>query len=331
MVGGDLMPEYVIETYGLTKIYRSGGGTVVAVDKLDFTVEKASIFGLLGPNGAGKTTLLMMLTGLILPTSGSGKVLGYDIVKESREIRRRAGLLPEGFGLYEHLTAEQNLEYIAALNDIPKLERGKRIEDVLTIVGLYEVKDRKVSGFSRGMKQRLGIAQTLLKDPELLLLDEPTAGLDPEGSKAFKDLVLKLNSEGKTIVLSTHLLFEVGPLCSSIAIMNRGRIAVQGRVKDLISKLMSEEGYKIYVEVRGDAGKLASALTGMEGVRSVRIGVDSLYIDSTKDIRVEIVKIASEIGFDISSIRVEEPSLEDLFIRYYRGEDPDAQRIHGCI
>ncbi|MEM1559715.1 MAG: ABC transporter ATP-binding protein, partial [Candidatus Bathyarchaeia archaeon] len=257
-------------------------------------------------------------------TNGSGRVLGYDIVRESREIRRRVGFLPEGFGFYEHLTAEQNLEYIAALNDIPKPERRKRIEDILSLVGLYEVKNRRVSSFSRGMKQRLGIAQALIKDPELLLLDEPTAGLDPEGSRAFKDLVLKLNSEGRTIVLSTHLLFEVGPLCSSIAIMNRGRIVVQGRVKDLISKLMSEVGYKIYVEVRGDLGKLASALTGMEGVRGVRIGVDSLYVDSTKDIRVDIVKIASDMKVEISSIRVEEPSLEDLFIRYYRGEASNA-------
>lgn len=208
------------------------------------------------------------------------------------------GFLPEGFGLYEHLTAEQNLEYIAALNDMPKPERRKRIEDILAIVGLYEVKDRRVSGFSRGMKQRLGIAQALLKDPELLIMDEPTAGLDPEGSKTFKDLVSKLNSEGRTIVLSTHLLFEVGPLCSSIAIMNRGRIVVQGRVKDLVSKLMSEEGYKIYVEVRGDSGRFASALMGMDGVRGVRMGLDGLYIDSTKDIRVDIVKIASELGIE---------------------------------
>ena len=314
------MPEYVIETHGLTKVYKSGGGMIVAVDKLDFTVEKSSIFGLLGPNGAGKTTLLMMLTGLILPTSGSGKVLGYDIVRESREIRRRVGFLPEGFGFYEHLTAEQNLEYIAALNDIPKLERRKRIEDILALVGLYEVKDRKVSGFSRGMKQRLGIAQALLKDPELLMLDEPTAGLDPEGSKAFKDLVSKLSKEGKTVVLSTHLLFEVGPLCDSIAIINRGRIVVQGKVKDLVSRLMEEEGYKIHVEVRGDAGKLATALSGMDYVKSVRMGVDGIHIDSTKDIRVDVVKLASELGLEISSLRVEEPSLEDLFIRYYKGE-----------
>ena len=314
------MPEYVIETHGLTKVYKSGGGMIVAVDKLDFTVEKSSIFGLLGPNGAGKTTLLMMLTGLILPTSGSGKVLGYDIVRESREIRRRVGFLPEGFGFYEHLTAEQNLEYIAALNDIPKLERRKRIEDILALVGLYEVKDRKVSGFSRGMKQRLGIAQALLKDPELLMLDEPTAGLDPEGSKAFKDLVSKLSKEGKTVVLSTHLLFEVGPLCDSIAIINRGRIVVQGRVRDLVSRLMEEEGYKIHVEVRGDAGKLATALSGMDYVKSVRMGVDGIHIDSTKDIRVDVVKLASELGLEISSLRVEEPSLEDLFIRYYKGE-----------
>ncbi|MEM3103881.1 MAG: ABC transporter ATP-binding protein, partial [Candidatus Bathyarchaeia archaeon] len=195
--------SYAIETHDLTKIYKSEGKTVVAVDHLNLKVERGLVFGLLGPNGAGKTTLIMMLTGLTLPTSGSGKVLGYDIVKESLQIRRKVGLLPDPFGFYDHLTAEQNLEYIAALNDMPKAERRKRIEEVLTTVGLYEVKDRKVGGFSRGMKQRLGIAQALIKDPELLIFDEPTAGLDPEGARAFREQVAKLSKEGKTIMLST--------------------------------------------------------------------------------------------------------------------------------
>jgi len=314
------MTEYIIETYKLTKVYKSSSGTIVAVDKLDFTVEKASIFGLLGPNGAGKTTLIMMLTGLILPSSGSGKVLGYDIVKESLEIRRRVGLLPEGFGFYDHLTAEQNLEYIAALNDIPKPERRKRIEEALSAVGLYEAKDRQVSGFSRGMKQRLGIAQALLKDPELLILDEPTAGLDPEGSRAFKELMLKLRGEGKTVILSTHLLFEVGPLCSSIAIMNRGKIMIQGRVKDLIEKFMAEKGYRIKVEGVSEPERLASAIAELRNVKDVRVKENNIYVDSISDIRADIARLASDLGLKILSLTLEEPSLEDIFMKYYRGE-----------
>lgn len=310
--------SYAIETYNLTKVYRSEGKTVVAVDNLSLKVEKGLVFGLLGPNGAGKTTLIMMLTGLTLPTSGSGKVLGYDIVKESLQIRRRVGLLPDPFGFYDHLTAEQNLEYIAALNDIPKAEREKRIEDVLKTVGLYEVKDRKVGGFSRGMKQRLGIAQTLIKDPELLIFDEPTAGLDPEGARAFRELVVRLSKEGKTVMLSTHLLFEVGPLCNYIAIINRGRLIVQGKVRELIERLMAEEGYRIRVKATGDVQTLIANIAQLNEVGEVKREGDTILIKASKDIRSEVSKIALSLGLEISTLQVEEPSLEDLFMKYYR-------------
>jgi len=312
--------SYVIETYDLTKIYKSEGRSIVAVDHLNLKVEKGSVFGLLGPNGAGKTTLIMMLTGLTLPTSGSAKVLGYDIIKESIQIRRKVGLLPDPFGFYDHLTAEQNLEYIAALNDIHKSERKKLIEDVLTTVGLYEVRDRKVGGFSRGMKQRLGIAQALLKNPELLIFDEPTAGLDPEGARAFRELVVKLSKEGKTIMLSTHLLFEVGPLCNSIGIINRGRLIVQGKVRELIEKLMAEEGYKIRVKGRGDVQSLVSAIMRLSDVNKVEREDDAVIVRAKRDVRAEISKLASSYGVEISTLQMEEPTLEDLFMRYYRME-----------
>jgi ABC-2 type transport system ATP-binding protein len=312
--------EYAIEVFDLTKVYRSEGKEIRAVDNLNLNVEKGSIFGLLGPNGAGKTTLIMMLTGLTLPTSGSGKVLGHDIIKESLQIRKKVGLLPEGFGFYDHLTAEENLNYVAALNDIPKDERKKRIEDALASVGLLEVKDRKFGGYSRGMRQKLGIAQALLKNPELLILDEPTAGVDPEGARAIRELVLKLNREGKTIMLSTHLLFEVGPICDSIAIINCGRLVLQGRVRDLLEKLMAEEGYRIKIEGSGEVGAFAEALSSLDGVKSVRLEGKAVHVLAVKDVRADIGKLSSKYNIEIITLELQQPSLEDLFIKYYRRE-----------
>jgi ABC-2 type transport system ATP-binding protein len=310
--------EYVIETDGLTKIYRSEGREVLALDHLNLKVKRNSVFGLLGPNGAGKTTLIMTLIGLTLPTSGSAKVLGLDVVKESLKVRRKVGVLPEGAAFYDHLTAEQNLNYIAALNDIPKEARRSRIEEALRVVGLLDVKDRKVGGFSRGMKQRLGIAQALLKDPELLIFDEPTAGLDPEAARAFKDLALKFRDGGKTVVISTHLLFEVGPLCDHVAIINRGRIVVQGNVKELVEKMMAEEGYRIRVWGRGNVGKLVEALANLKGVKDVRLEENYIVINAASDIRTEVSRLAPECGVEVATLELLTPSLEDLFMKYYK-------------
>jgi len=311
--------EYAIETYELTKIYKSEGKKVLALDHVNLKVERNSVFGLLGPNGAGKTTLIMTLIGLTLPTSGSAKVLGFDVVKESLEIRRKVGVLPEGADFYDHLTARQNLNYIAALNNIPKAEREKCIEEKLKIVGLQNVKDRKVGGFSRGMKQRLGIAQALLKDPELLIFDEPTAGLDPEAARAFKDMVLKLRKD-KTVMLSTHLLFEVGPLCDHVAIINRGKIVVQGSVKELVEKFMAEEGYKIRVWGRGVAGKFVEALANLKDVKDIKLEGEYIIISAASDVRVEVSRLASECGVEVATLELLTPTLEDLFIKYYKWE-----------
>jgi len=273
----------------------------------------------------------MMLTGLSLPTSGSAKVLGYDIVKESVKIRRNVGILPEGFGFYDHLTAQQNLNYVAALNDIPKEERGKRVEEALNIVGLQEVKDRKLGGFSRGMKQRLGIAQALMKNPELLIFDEPTAGVDPEGARAFKDLVLRLSKDGKTVMLSTHLLFEVGPLCDTVAIINHGKFVVQGNVKELVGKLMVEEGYRIRVGGTGNFGAFTNGLMDLKNVKEVKLEGGYILVRAVSDIRVEVGKLASKCGVEVSTLDLLEPSLEDLFIKYYKIEGIPHTHNEGIV
>jgi len=312
--------DYVIEANDLTKVYKSEGKPVLAVDHLNLKVERGSVFGLLGPNGAGKTTFIMMLIGQTLPTSGTAKVLGYDAVRESVQIRRKVGLLPEGFGFYDHLTAQQNLNYVAALNDIPKNEREKRIDEALTTVGLHEVKERKFGGFSRGMRQRLGIAQVLIKNPEFLIFDEPTAGVDPEGQRAFRDLVLRLNKEGKTVMLSTHLLYEVGPVCFSLGIINRGRFVVQGNVKDLVGRLMAEEGYRIRVEGTGNLGAFMDGIRELKGVKEVKLEGGLIFINAASDVRVEVGKMASTHGVEVSTLDLQEPSLEDIFMKYYSSE-----------
>ncbi|MCX8168602.1 MAG: ABC transporter ATP-binding protein [Candidatus Methanomethylicia archaeon] len=311
--------KYVIETEGLTKIYRSEGKIIKALDNLNLKVECGKIFGLLGPNGSGKITLIMTLIGLIMPTSGSARVLGFDIIKDSIEIRKRVGVLPEGADFYDHLTAKQNLLYVEALNGIGKTEREKRVEELLKIVGLEDAKDRRVGGFSRGMKQRLGIAQALLKNPELLIFDEPTAGLDPEAARTFKNFVLKLKNEGKTIMLSTHLLFEVGPLCDDIAIINLGRIVLQGSVKELVERFIAEEGYKIRVQGKGvNIGSFTNAILNLKDVKNVKIEKEYILVEATRDIRAEINRLALDYDIEIIILEFITPTIEDLFIKYYK-------------
>ena len=308
--------ENVVETSELTKIYGSGKEAVTAVDHVNLQIEKGTISGILGPNGAGKTTLIMMLTGLVIPTSGSATVFGHDILKDSVQIRRKVGLLPEGFGFYGHLTAKQNLNYIAELNDIPRAERAETIDQALKAVALDEFQDRKVGAYSRGMTQRLGIAQALIKDPELLILDEPTAGVDPAGARVFKDLVATLNNErGKTIIMCTHLLHEVGPLCTHVAIINKGRFGTTGRVDEIVKKMLEEEGYRIIVEATGDIHAFAKELKSVTEIIDLEVKDGNISIRAATDVRAQITKMAATKGVEILSIRRLEPSLEDIFMK----------------
>jgi len=309
----------VIETSALVKVYGSRHGAVRALDGIDFNVEAGTITGLLGHNGAGKTTLLNILSGLLLPTSGSARVLGMDVVKDSKMIRRRTGLLPEGFSLYETDTAEENLKYIAALNDINGLEREKRIESALEVVGLHGMEDRRYSSFSRGMKQKLGIATLLVKDPEVFMLDEPTAGLDPEAAREFKDLMTRLSHEhGKTVLVSTHLLQEVAVLCTNITIITRGRIMLSGKVSDLRRELLEKTGYKIVLESR-QREELVGNIRSIAGVQNIHEEGDLVTVEASRDIREDVAELALAKSLKITTIYCNQPSLEDIFMKYYEG------------
>ncbi len=226
--------EYAIETFSLTKVFSDwwGRDKVIAVDELNLRVRYNEVFGLLGPNGSGKTTTLKLLLGLLYPTKGTAVVLGGD--GANPKINARIGFLPEESYLYRYLNARETLDFYGRLFSLPAKVRKMRIEALLDMVGLKAVANRPVGTFSKGMARRIGLAQALINDPDLLILDEPTTGLDPIGTKQIKDLILKLAERGKTILLCSHLLADVEDVCDRIAILYGGRIQAEGQVKDLL-------------------------------------------------------------------------------------------------
>lgn len=232
------MEEYLIEAKGLTKTY----GNLKAVDGLTISIRKGEIFGFLGPNGAGKTTTILMFLGLTEPTQGYVRVCGFDPVKDPLSVKRRTGYLPEHLGFYDDMTARQNLLFVARLNGISDSSSFARIERALEEVGLKEVADKRVSTFSKGMRQRLGIAEVLIKEPELVLLDEPTIGLDPESTIHMLDMIRSLSREkGMTVFLSSHLLDQVQRISDRVGIMIKGRLVAEGPIEELAKKKLGVE------------------------------------------------------------------------------------------
>lgn len=227
--------DVVIETRGLTKTYRDfwGRPKVRALNALDLEIRRGEIFGLLGPNGSGKSTTIKLVLGLLFPTAGQALVFGNDAVEVTKN--ERIGYLPEESYLYKFLNAEETLDFYGRLFDMPAAVRKQRIEELITMVGLNRARKRQLREYSKGMTRRIGLAQALINDPELLLLDEPTSGLDPIGAREMKDLILKLRDQGKTIVMSSHMLADVQDVCDRIAILHEGELKELGRVKDLLT------------------------------------------------------------------------------------------------
>ena len=309
------MSQPMIETQELTKIYED----ITAVNHLNLAVNEGEIFGFLGPNGAGKTTTILLLMGLSVPTFGTATVGGYDIIKESKEVRRIAGQLPEFAGYYGDLTAEQNLDYVGRLNDLSRTERERRIAELLEDVGLTEWKDMKVEKFSRGMKQRLGIAQALIKRPKLVFFDEPTIGLDPAGTKEIRDMILKLNKDqGLTVFVSSHLLHEVQLTCSRVGIINRGRLVVTDTIENLTKGLTGEEGKSIEFKLHKTTPELLEELETIDGVTSVNQDKDRLYVHMERDSTMEVSQTIVKHGALILLMKPREYTLEEIYMEYYQ-------------
>ena len=305
---------YAIEIENLTKSY----GNFKAVDNLTLKVEKGITFGFLGPNGAGKTTTILSMIGLIIPDSGSIRILGEDVFREPVKVKERIGYLPENATIYEELTAWRNLEFFANFYKMSRQEKEKRIEELLKMVGLWDVRYRKVKTFSKGMKQRLLLAQALINDPEVLILDEPTSGLDPEGAYLVKNIVREERKKGKTVFFSSHILSEVEELSNRVGIIVKGKLRALGPLEDIKRQFMELEGYEIKVETKQKLPQIELP----EIIRIEKVNENKAIIFAKEDIREQLSELLAKKGATIVSLKVEEPSLEDVFLRtvYKRGD-----------
>jgi ABC-2 type transport system ATP-binding protein len=308
------MSDTVIETHGLTKRY----GSATAVDGISFTVGRGEIFGLLGPNGAGKTTTILMLLGLTEVTSGSVSVLGHDPVREPLQVKRMVGYMPDTVGFYDHMTAIDNLRYTAALIGIPSAERGKRIAAALDRVGLPDVGNQRVGTFSRGMRQRLGLAEILMKDVSIAILDEPTSGLDPQATVELLEAIRGLKRDGVAVLLSSHLLERVQSVCDRVALFSQGRIALIGRVPELARQVLGG-GYA--VEVEADGAGLGEKLAAVPGVRAVEpTGPGRYRLLAEGDVRPQAAAAVVHAGGQLRRLSVEDPSLDAIYNRYFQAQ-----------
>jgi len=305
----------VIETNNLTKRYREK----LAVNELTLAIQEGEIFGFLGPNGAGKTTTILMLLGLTEPTSGQVSVCGFDPTHEPLEVKKRVGYLPENPGFYEDLSARENLLYMARLNRIPEDEARRRTAEVLEQVGLSEDGRRLVKEYSRGMKQRLGIAEVLVKNPLAIILDEPTLGIDPDGAIRILELIRSLNRERNlTVMLSSHALQQVQSICSRVGIIVKGRLIVQGQMDELGRAILKERQWNFLLEVGGAANGLESELRRINGVDEIERRSHGLFLRCTRDVRAEVMALLARNNLPLLQLRSEDPTLEEIYLKYFR-------------
>lgn len=315
------MSEYVIETVNLTKKYDG----FTAVNNLNLRVEKGEVFGLLGPNGAGKTTTILMLLGLTDPTSGKVTVLGMDPTRKTLSVKSKVGYIPDTVGFYDELTARENLIYIAKLNGLSGSAAYQRIDEVLVRVGLSEVGDQRVGTYSRGMRQRLGVADVLIKQPELIIMDEPTQGLDPERAREFLHMIRSLKEEGITILLSSHLLHQVQIVCDRVGLFHRGRMVLEGTVSALAKKVLGR-AYRVVLEAQGAPQMILEALEKVPGQVGVRHLEGIRYeVEAESDIRPQVARAVVQSGADLLGLEVEAQSLDEIYARYFE-EVKNAQK-----
>ena len=310
------MRQIVVETKELTKNY----GDFTAVNKLNLKIEEGEIFGFLGPNGAGKTTTILMLLGLTEPTSGDAMVWGFNPSREPLKVKKIVGYLPERVGFYRHLTASQNLMYTADLNGLPKKETVKNIKELLTSVGLSDVGEKPVGAFSQGMKQRLGIADMLIKKPKLVFLDEPTSGIDPNGITEILDLVAKMAKQKISVVFCSHQLNHVQKICTKVGILAKGKLVAEGPIEQLGRQGKGQERYQIEVQVEKADDEIIKLIRQIKSVTSVTVSSNSMLISCDRDLRSQIAKIIVDSGRSLIGIKVEEMSLEKIYKKFSRGE-----------
>ncbi len=317
------MDNLVIQTHELTKKYE----TFTAVDHLNLEIKAGEVFGLLGPNGAGKTTTILMLLGLTEPTSGMVRVLGLDPVRQPLQVKAQVGYMPDQVGFYDELSARENLNYIARLNGIPGGQIHRRVSEVLERVGLDKAPAKRVGTFSRGMRQRLGLADVLIKNPRLIIMDEPTSGLDPEASHEFLTMIQRLKDEGITILLSSHLLHQVQTVCDRVGLFNQGKMVLQGTVESLAQQVL-KGAYRIQVHVEQAQPAIQRALEELPQVKSVRsLNGKGYEVEANQDIRPELARAVITANGRLLSLGVQTQSLDDIYTTYFKEVQYDRNHV----
>jgi ABC-2 type transport system ATP-binding protein len=312
------MSEVVLSAKGLSKRY----GPIAAVSGIDLELRRGEILGVLGPNGAGKTTTILMLLGLTEPSGGTINVDGFDPIRQPLEVKRRIGYLPDSVGFYDTLTARENLRYTARLAGLPRAQAEANIAAALKRVGLDAVADRRVRTLSHGMRQRLGLAEVLMKGVELAVLDEPTSGLDPQASFDLLDIIRGLKADGAAVLLSSHLLDRVQAICDRVALFHQGRVVLEGTVPDLARRVFGGV-YIFELDLAGgvDAVSLFSALPG---VRQATATDGTTRVLADRDIRADLACAAVAAGAELRRLVSVEPSLDAIYRHYFEGRHGTA-------
>jgi ABC-2 type transport system ATP-binding protein len=303
--------DSVIETADLTKKYEQKA----VVNNLNLKIGEGEAFGFLGPNGAGKTTTIKMLMGLIQPNGGSGKVCGFDIVHQVLDVRRSCGVLPDPAGFYDNLTARQNLRFYASLYGLKGKELEARIVSTLEMVGIPDAIDMKIGKYSKGMRQRFGLAQAVVHDPKVLIFDEPTAGIDPQGAEDYRNLVKDLKGRGKTIFMTSHILPEVEAVCDRIGIIVDGEMKVCGNVDELVQQYTKKQGFKLKLRVKElDEPHVRESLKAVGGISGIAKNDGFYLIDSGDDVSEDVSRAVCRTGGVVTELEVYRPSLNEIFL-----------------
>ena len=303
----------LVEAAGVVKDYDG----LRAVDGLSFCLYPGEIYGFLGPNGSGKSTTILMMLGLTEPSDGTIQVFGYDPARNPIELKKQIGYLPESVGFYGELTGRANMRYTGQLNKIPKDVAEARIDALLETVELSEAAERPVSQYSRGMRQRLGLADVLLKEPKIVILDDPTLGLDPNGIQWLLRMIRTLSADGTTVFLASHQLHEVQLICDRVGIMSHGKMVLEGTI-DSLTKGDEGSGFLTTLEAIGDGLDVAGTFESLDGVKSVKPSGTALMIESERDVRAELVAAAVGLGAAVTSVTSENQSLQDIYLRYFQ-------------
>ncbi len=316
----------MIEVKNVTKKY----GDFIAVEDISFSIKKGEIIGLLGPNGAGKSTTMNMMTGFIEPTEGEIIIGGYDIVKKAQKAKEQIGYMPEGIPLYSDLTVKEFISYMADLKRVPKTEKKNRIQDVMNQTNLGEVQNKLIKNLSRGYKQRVSLAGALVSNPKLLILDEPTVGLDPKQITQIRELIKSLGKK-HTIILSSHILSEVSQICQKVIIINQGKIIAIDTPQNLENKVKQENQIKLIIEDKQDKiHKIAKNIKGIKQINFIQNNEDgtkeyTIRSEQNIDIRKELFAKCAKEEITIFELKKPEATLEDAFMELIQKQDEEGE------